>query len=70
MTLLLTLSNLSKILRYVHRNRPEVSEELRGWSWRQPPLLFPYENIRLAISETTVLYARLEETFTLSMFYT
>jgi CRISPR-associated protein Csa1 len=52
MTLLLTLSNLSKILRYMHKNRPEVSEELRGWSWRQPPLLFPYENIRLAISET------------------
>ena len=52
MTLLLTLSNLSKILRYVHKNRPEVSEELRGWSWRQPPLLFPYENIRLAVSET------------------
>ena len=51
-TLLLTLSNLSKILRHLHKKRPEVSEELRGWGWRQPPILFPYENIRLAISET------------------
>ncbi|MEM4404457.1 MAG: type I-A CRISPR-associated protein Cas4/Csa1 [Nitrososphaerota archaeon] len=38
-------------MRYAHKTRPEISEELRGWSWRQPPLLFPYENVRIAISE-------------------
>lgn len=52
MTLLLTLTNLSRILRHIHNNRPDISEELRGWSWRHPPLLFPYESVRLAISET------------------
>jgi len=52
LSLLLSLSSLAPMLRFIHKRRPDISDELRGWSWMQPPLLFPYDNIRLSVSET------------------
>lgn len=43
-----TLDELSKIARSL--KKPEISEELRGWSWREPPLLCAYD-VKLPISE-------------------
>lgn len=45
------MNSLFRLSRAVKKVIPTVSEELRGWSWGEPPILHPYHDVLLPISE-------------------
>ena len=45
-----TFSDVARLCRTFRGMPCEVSEELRGWSWSSPPLLYPY-SFQLSVSD-------------------
>jgi CRISPR-associated protein Csa1 len=47
-----TIDDVLRILQTFQDTPVEVSEELRGWRWKEPPLLVPYR-ARINVSDLT-----------------